>query len=78
MATLLDCALCLEEFTDPKQLPCTHTFCLQCLEELIRTHPGNKFPCPECRASVKVGLFFYVTSYSRLFCYILDEGVVIV
>ena len=61
MASLVDCALCLEEFKQPKILPCSHTFCLQCLEELIRTHPGNKFPCPECRAIMKVGHFFVLS-----------------
>ncbi len=54
MASLTDCALCLEPFTEPKQLPCTHTFCLQCLEQLVRLQPQNSFPCPECRARIKV------------------------
>ena len=48
----LTCPLCLEQFTNPKILPCSHSFCLDCLEgmapELIE---GNRcLPCPTCRS----------------------------
>ena len=29
------CSICLEEFRDPKLLPCCHTFCTKCLEGLV-------------------------------------------
>ena len=42
--TLLDnlheevsCSVCMCKFTDPKQLPCLHSFCLQCLNGIQRT-----------------------------------------
>ena len=49
----LTCQICLEQFTNPKILPCFHSFCLHCLEgvapELVE---GNLFlPCPTCRSS---------------------------
>ena len=28
----LTCPICLEQFTNPKILPCFHSFCLHCLE----------------------------------------------
>ena len=41
--TLLDnlhdevsCSVCMCTFTDPKQLPCFHSYCLQCLSDIQR------------------------------------------
>ena len=30
----LKCSVCLEQYTDPKTLPCLHSFCLKCIEPL--------------------------------------------
>ena len=55
--TLLDnlhdevsCSVCMCTFTDPKQLPCLHSFCLHCLKG-IQQKSGlhGKITCPECR-----------------------------
>ena len=48
----LTCPICLEQFTNPKILPCFHSFCLHCLQgvapELVE---GNLcLPCPTCRS----------------------------
>ena len=48
----LTCPICLEQFTNPKILPCFHSFCLHCLEgvapELVK---GTLcLPCPTCRS----------------------------
>ena len=37
----LTCSVCLELFSDPKVLPCCHTFCLKCLEKTAR-HSTSK------------------------------------
>ena len=60
--TLLDslheevsCSVCMTTFTDPKILPCLHTFCLHCLNGILRTSGRyDIFACPECRKEVKV------------------------
>ena len=42
-------------FTDPKQLPCLHSFCLHCLNGIQRTS-GRRgiIVCPECRKESRV------------------------
>ena len=50
----LTCALCLDIFKDPRQLPCTHTFCCKCLDRLITRLASPSLPCPMCREPTKV------------------------
>ncbi|CAH3038429.1 unnamed protein product [Porites lobata] len=60
--TLLDslhdevsCSVCMCTFTDPKQLPCLHNFCLHCLNEIQRTSGVHgKITCPECRRQFQI------------------------
>lgn len=48
---LLECSVCLERLdTSSKVLPCQHTFCKKCLEEIVQTH--KELRCPECRVLV--------------------------
>src|SRR6218665_1452426 len=49
---LRECCICLKEFTDPRMLPCIHTFCLECLKEIgdaAGKQPGESVSCPLCR-----------------------------
>ena len=47
---ITECSVCSEHFTDPRSLPCIHTFCLKCLESYSKDkQPGNPIPCPVCR-----------------------------
>ena len=42
-------------FTDPKQLPCLHSFCLDCLNGIQRTSGvRGKITCPECRRQFEI------------------------
>ena len=52
----LTCAICLDIYTEPKTLPCLHSFCQQCLERLpVNTHGNKRFiACPTCRTSVQL------------------------
>ena len=44
------CSICTEVFTDPRVLPCIHTFCLKCLLNCGKDRqPGDRMPCPLCR-----------------------------
>ena len=46
------CSICLEDLTNPKSLPCLHTFCLRCLEG----HCGDKQPKDDVQCPPYVGL----------------------
>ncbi|XP_070206011.1 tripartite motif-containing protein 54-like [Littorina saxatilis] len=50
----LTCSLCLEIYTSPKLLPCSHSFCVKCLQDLTTHLKSKTFPCPQCREQVTV------------------------
>ena len=60
--TLLDnlhdevsCSVCMCAFTDPKQLPRFHSFCLHCLNGIQRTSGVcGKITCPECKRQFQI------------------------
>ena len=62
LKTLLDnlhdevsCSVCMCTYTDPKQLPCLHSFCLHCLNGIQRTSGVHgKITCPECRKQFQI------------------------
>ena len=43
----LKCGICLEQFQDPRSLPCLHTFCLECLQRSLDENSSLK--CTVCR-----------------------------
>ncbi|XP_070556577.1 tripartite motif-containing protein 2-like [Ptychodera flava] len=48
----LTCPICLEQYKNPKILPCYHTFCQQCLEKLVEK--TGSLNCPSCQKSVQL------------------------
>uniref|UniRef100_H3DG79 RING-type E3 ubiquitin transferase n=1 Tax=Tetraodon nigroviridis TaxID=99883 RepID=H3DG79_TETNG len=51
---LLECSVCLERLdTTAKVLPCQHTFCRRCLENIVSSRNER---CPECRILVDCGV----------------------
>ena len=61
------CSVCLELFTDPKVLPCCHTFCLECLKKTAtREKTRGQITCPKCRESHVIpegGLSEFLTDF---------------
>ena len=50
-----ECLVCMEQFKEPKVLPCLHTFCMTCLQKLLKKQGADHvITCPECRQDVKV------------------------
>ncbi|XP_067914113.1 E3 ubiquitin/ISG15 ligase TRIM25-like isoform X2 [Heterodontus francisci] len=45
----LSCSICLEVFSNPVNLPCGHTFCLDCIQKNWDQNSLNA--CPQCRAA---------------------------
>ncbi len=49
----LTCPVCLEPYKDPRALPCLHSFCAGCLEQLphldSKTEATHQLSCPTCR-----------------------------
>ena len=51
----VSCSVCMCTFTDPKQLPCLHSFCLNYLNGIQQTSGlHGKITCPECRRQFQI------------------------
>ena len=46
---VMECPICTEVFTDPRVLPCVHTYCLKCIKAWRDKQSGDKLACPVCR-----------------------------
>ena len=52
----LTCPVCLSQFDSPKTLPCLHSFCLKCIQQLpVDLEKGKHvISCPTCRKTAQV------------------------
>ena len=46
-----ECPICAEPFTEPRQLPCGHVYCVECLDKWMNLGDGQwpRLTCPTCR-----------------------------
>ena len=53
---LLKCSVCLDDYTDPRLLPCSHIYCRQCLTKVVDREPDGRLviSCPICREVIPV------------------------
>jgi hypothetical protein len=42
---IIKCPICLGNFSDPRMLPCSHTYCLKCIKDYAANNNGQ-FRCP--------------------------------
>ena len=50
-----ECTVCSHVFRDPRILPCMHTFCLKCIEQVgCDKKPGEHMTCPSCDKEFKI------------------------
>ncbi|GAB1599930.1 uncharacterized protein LOC115213428 [Argonauta hians] len=66
------CPICLDEFRDPRVLPCQHSFCMQCLQNHLDSQKSDivrkgAFQCPSCRALTYPSKFKPVSEWGRSF-----------
>ena len=45
----LSCSICLDVLCEPKTLPCLHSFCKACLEDIVQAGRNKELLCPNCR-----------------------------
>ncbi|XP_044523639.1 tripartite motif-containing protein 59-like [Gracilinanus agilis] len=58
----LTCSICCSIFEDPRVLPCSHTFCRSCLENVLQASGyfymqrgmGTPLTCPNCRSVIEI------------------------
>ncbi|XP_019622200.1 PREDICTED: tripartite motif-containing protein 59-like [Branchiostoma belcheri] len=65
---VLSCPICNNQLVEPKALPCLHTYCCKCLQELARRAENGRrrLQCPECRKTVVIpaqGVQAFPTNY---------------
>jgi len=49
------CPICLEDFKNPRMLPCVHSFCLECLQGHCKDKMnGDHVACPVCRKELQI------------------------
>lgn len=60
---MVECPVCLEEYKDPRGLPCQHALCSECLGQVMGSHMGRTFPCPACRLDIEKPLHDNVRSF---------------
>jgi len=44
--TVITCPVCLKHFDQPRMLPCSHTFCFQCIKQMTSQNNGL-LKCPK-------------------------------
>lgn len=54
----LTCRICLQAFDRPRRISCQHSFCTDCIRQLVTKSPANRGPdkllCPLCRSEVLI------------------------
>lgn len=52
------CSMCQREYSEPRLLPCLHSFCYCCLEGEVEHRTENRIRCPKCQRDFDLGVSF--------------------
>ncbi|XP_060079069.1 uncharacterized protein LOC132558518 [Ylistrum balloti] len=76
-----NCAICWDDFKEPKLLKCSHSFCCKCLRNYTRKNRGrSELTCPLCRQVWEIpdkGVDGFLTNYFIADIYVKQEGVLL-
>lgn len=67
--TLHACPVCNGEYKDPRVLPCTHTYCFNCIRDKLISN--NRVTCPKCNQQVSLAHSFQMNDYYFYFEFII-------
>ena len=61
-----ECPICAEPFTEPRQVPCGHVYCVECLDKWVNLGDSQwpRLTCPTCREPVSYTHLTLPTIYS--------------
>lgn len=49
------CQICKKQYTQPKTLPCLHSFCASCLKSIgVTQSPDIRVECPQCKKEIQI------------------------
>jgi B-box zinc finger/RING-type zinc-finger len=55
LSNITECPICAGTYSDPRSLPCVHTYCLKCIKGFSRDKiPGDCVACPVCRTEFSI------------------------
>jgi RING-type zinc-finger/B-box zinc finger len=55
LSNITECPVCADTYSDPRSLPCVHTYCLKCIKGFSKDKlPGDSVACPICRTEFTI------------------------
>ena len=63
----LTCNVCLDQYSNPKTLPCLHSFCLKCIEKLPQEPQVHTHIYIHTHTLTRYTIWFHILTYTLSF-----------